>query len=295
MQKITPFLWFDDQAEEAVNFYTSIFKNSKIGSIARYDEAGAKVSGRPKGTVMTVAFQIEGQEFTALNGGPIFQFSPAISFFVYCKTEKEINDLFAKLSAGGQVRMALDKYSFSERYAFVSDKFGVSWQLMLSPAQPHITPCLLFVGKDLGKAEAAVRFYTTVFKHASISHMSHYEKGEPGQAGTVKHSSFLLEGQEFIAMDGTGPHKFTFNESISFVVNCETQGEVDYYWEKLSEGGKEVQCGWLKDKYGVSWQVVPTILARLIQDKDPEKSKSVMKAMLQMIKIDIKLLKQAYR
>jgi predicted 3-demethylubiquinone-9 3-methyltransferase (glyoxalase superfamily) len=157
MQKITPFLWFDDKAEEAMNFYVSVFKNSKVGSITRYEKEGAKASGRPEGTVMTVNFQLEGQEFVALNGGPHFKFT----------------------------------------------------------------------------------------------------------------------------------------EAISFVINCETQEEVDEFWEKLSAGGAESQCGWLKDKYGLSWQVVPTILAELFQDKDPEKSQRVMKAMLQMKKMDIGKLKQA--
>lgn len=294
MQKITPFLWFDDKAEEVVNFYMSIFKNSKIGSITRYGEEGAEVSGRPKGTVMTVTFQLDGQEFTALNGGPVFKFTEAISFFVNCETENEVTEYFKKLSEGGQVLMPLNKYPFSEKYAFLKDKFGVAWQLMLSATQHHIAPCLLFVGKNLGNAEAAVRFYTTVFKHASVHHMLHYEKGESGQVGTVKHSSFLLEGQEFMAMDGAGPHTFTFNESISFVLNCETQQEVDELWEKLSKGGEKGRCGWLKDKYGLSWQVVPTVLGKMLQDKDAEKSKRVMKAVLQMDKLDIQRLQQAY-
>ena len=158
MQKITPFLWFDDKAEEAVNFYMSIFKNSKVGAITRYDEAGEKAAGRPKGSVMTVEFQLEGQEFVALNGGPHFKFT----------------------------------------------------------------------------------------------------------------------------------------EAVSFVVNCETQEEVDRFWEKLSAGGEEVQCGWLKDKYGLSWQIVPTVLTEMLKDKDPAKAKRVMEAMLQMKKIDIPTLKQAY-
>lgn len=159
MQKITPFLWFDDKAEEAARFYTSLFKNSKIGTITRYDEEGAKAAGRPEGTVMTVSFQLEGQEFVALNGGPVFKFT----------------------------------------------------------------------------------------------------------------------------------------EAISLVVNCTTQGEVDELWDKLSAGGEESVCGWLKDKYGLSWQVVPTILGEMLNDKDAEKSKRVMKAMLQMKKIDIPTLEQAYR
>ncbi|HLC56304.1 MAG TPA: VOC family protein [Candidatus Nanoarchaeia archaeon] len=296
MQKITPFLWFNDQAEEAVKFYTSIFKNSKLGSTSRYDEAGAKASGRPKGSVMVATFQINGQDFTALNGGPIFTFSPSISFFVYCKTEKDINDLFKKLSNKGEIMMPLDKYPFGERYAFFKDKYGVAWQLMLSPKQEGIVPSLLFVGKSLGKAESAVDFYTKIFKKSKIDHMVKYEKGENGKEDTVKHSSFFLEGQEFMAMDGAGPHKFAFNESISFVVNCESQDEVDHYWEKLSEGGDEKaqQCGWLKDKFGISWQIVPTISIKMLQDKDPAKSKRVMQAILKMKKIDIPTLKKAY-
>jgi predicted 3-demethylubiquinone-9 3-methyltransferase (glyoxalase superfamily) len=158
MQKITPFLWFDDQAEEAAKFYVSIFKNSKIASVNRYDEEGAKAAGRPKGSVMTVAFELDGQEFTALNGGPIFKFT----------------------------------------------------------------------------------------------------------------------------------------EAISFVVHCETQNEVDHFWQKLTAGGQEVQCGWLKDRFGVSWQVVPNALIEMLQDKDPQKSKRVMAAMLKMKKIDIDRLKKAY-
>lgn len=158
VQRITPFLWFDSQAEEAVNFYVSIFTNSRIGRVARYDDEGAKAAGRPKGSVMTVAFELDGQEFVALNGGPVF----------------------------------------------------------------------------------------------------------------------------------------TFTEAISFVVNCETQGEVDHFWDRLSDGGHEVQCGWLKDRFGVSWQIVPIILVEMLQDEDPEKSKRVMAAMLNMKKISIDALKKAY-
>jgi predicted 3-demethylubiquinone-9 3-methyltransferase (glyoxalase superfamily) len=157
-QKITPFLWFDSQAEEAANFYVSIFRDSQIVSVARYGEAGAEASGRPEGTVMTVTFKLAGQEFIALNGGPAFTFSPA----------------------------------------------------------------------------------------------------------------------------------------ISFLVSCETQEEVDELWEKLSAGGETGECGWLKDKYGVSWQIVPTLLDEMLQDRDTRKSERVMKAMLQMKKIGLRTLKQAY-
>jgi predicted 3-demethylubiquinone-9 3-methyltransferase (glyoxalase superfamily) len=151
-----------------------------------------------------------------------------------------------------------------------------------------ITPFLWYDDK----AEEAANFYISVFKNSKVLSVTRYGEAGPGAKGTVMIVEFQLEGQEFVALNA-GP-RFKFTEAISFVVNCETQEEVDYFWQKLSEGGAESQCGWLRDKYGLSWQVVPTILAELMQDKDPEKSQRVMKAMLQMKKIDIKTLKQAY-
>ncbi len=151
-----------------------------------------------------------------------------------------------------------------------------------------ITPFLWFDGN----AEEAMNFYTSIFKNSKIVNVAHYGEAGPGPKGTVMAGTFQLEGQEFIALNG-GP-RFKFTEAISFVVNCKTQEEVDKYWEKLSEGGEKSKCGWLKDKYGLSWQVVPTVLDEMLQDKDPAKAKRVMEAMLQMDKIDIKKLKQAY-
>src|SRR4051794_39777790 len=169
MQKITPFLWFDNQAEEAVDFYCSVFKNSKKGGAARYDEAGAKAAGRPKGSLMTAAFQIEEHEFVALNGGPMFKINPSISFFVNCKTEGEIKELWDKLSDGGTVLMPLDKYPFSDKYGWVQDKYGLSWQLILSPAAlQKIIPSLMFVGNVCGKAEEAINFYASIFKNSKV-------------------------------------------------------------------------------------------------------------------------------
>jgi predicted 3-demethylubiquinone-9 3-methyltransferase (glyoxalase superfamily) len=151
-----------------------------------------------------------------------------------------------------------------------------------------ITPFLWFDGK----AEEAVNFYVSIFENSKILSVNRYGDAGPGPNGTVMTATFELDGQKFVALNG-GP-QFTFSPAISFVVNCETQQEVDDFWEKLSAGGKEVQCGWLQDKYGVSWQVVPRILPELLQDKNPEKTQRVMKAMMQMIKIDIKGLQQAF-
>ncbi len=151
-----------------------------------------------------------------------------------------------------------------------------------------ITPFLWFDGK----AEEAMNFYTSIFKNSKRGRISRYGDAGPGPKGTVMVATFQLEGQEFIALNG-GPH-FKFTEAISLVVNCETQDEVDAFWEKLSEGGAKGQCGWLKDKFGLSWQIVPTALGELMSDPDPEKSKRVMTAMLQMKKLDISALKRAY-
>lgn len=141
-------------------------------------------------------------------------------------------------------------------------------------------------------AEEAVNFYVSIFKDSKIVSVARYGEAGPGPEGTVMTIAFELNGQEFIALNG-GP-LFKFNEAISFVVNCETQEEIDGLWEKLSEDGKKVECGWLKDKYGLSWQIVPTVLGRMLSDADPEKSKRVMQAMLEMDKLDIKVLRQAY-
>ena len=298
MQKITPFLWFDSNAEEAVNFYTSIFKNSKIGSVARYDEDGSKAARRPKGSVMTASFQLDGYHFTAINGGPQFKINPSISFFVTYESEAEIDKLWKKLNDGGFVLMDLQKYEWSEKYGWLQDKFGVSWQLFLgnkNDVGQTFTPSLLFVGKQHGRAEEAVKFYTSVFKDSSIAGIMKFEAGENEPEGTVKHAQFQLNNEVFMAMDSSLDHPFTFNEAISFVVDCKDQEEVNYYWKKFtSDGGQESMCGWLKDKFGVSWQIVPKVLIEMLSDKDAKKSQRVMQAMLQMKKIIIDDLKKAY-
>ena len=153
----------------------------------------------------------------------------------------------------------------------------------------QITPFLWFDGN----AEEAMNFYTSIFKNSTIGRITRYGDAGPGPKGAVMSGTFQLDGQEFMALNG-GP-QFKFTEAISFFVNCETQEEVDELWEKLSEGGQKSRCGWLKDKYGLSWQIIPSALGKMLGDKNPEKSQRVMKAMLQMDKIDIKGLEQAYK
>ena len=277
---IHPCLWYDSNAKAAADFYCSLFPNSKITI----------------NTPMVVNFELNGQKFMGLNGGPMFKSNASISFMVISESDNEINELWKQLSEGGFVMMPLDKYDWSERYGFVQDRFGLSWQIMkgkYSDVNQKITPTFLFVGRNYGNAEAAVKFYTEVFPASSISGILLYQENEgEQQAGRVKHSQFILDGKVFMAMDGFGSHEFAFNEAISFVVECKDQEEIDYYWGKLTaDGGQESQCGWLKDKFGVSWQIIPRILGKLMSD--PAKSQKVMAAFMQMKKFDIKTLEKA--
>jgi predicted 3-demethylubiquinone-9 3-methyltransferase (glyoxalase superfamily) len=298
-QKIVPNLWFDRQAEEAARFYTSIYKDSKIGNITRASKAGFEIHGLPENTVITIEFEIEGQEFISINGGPLFKFNPSISFLVACSTKEEVDVLWGKLGEKRVALMALGKYPFSEKYGWVQDRYGLSWQVMFigdRRIKQKITPTLMFVGEQCGNAETAINLYTSVFKNTTVGDILRYSKGEePDKEGTVKHAAFTLENQEFAAMDSAGSHNFTFNEAISLMIQCENQKEIDYYWKKLTaKGGQESMCGWLKDRFGVSWQVTPTTLRDMLRDQNREKVERVTNTFLKMRKFDIKQLKRAY-
>lgn len=276
---IHPCIWYNGNAKEAANFYCGLFSNSRITA----------------DTPMVVNFELEGQKFMGLNGGPKFSPNPSISFFVIGETNEEINTLWQSLSDGGLVMMPLNKYDWSEYYGFVQDRFGLSWQLMkgkYSDVNQKITPCFLFTNAQYGKAEEAVRYYTGLFPHSSISGILLYGEGETQAAGKVKHSQFILQEKVFMAMDGPGDHHFGFTEGLSFVVECNTQEEIDFYWNTLtSDGGQESMCGWLKDRFGVSWQIIPAHLGKLMTD--PARAGRVMQALLQMKKLNIEQLENA--
>ena len=296
-QRIIPHLWFDDKAEEAARFYTSLFKDSTIGNIARYTKEGFEIHGQPEGKVMTVEFELAGYKFFALNGGPHFTFTPAISFFVTCETEKETDTLWNTLIEGGSALFQLDKYPWSEKYGWVQDRYGLTWQISFGKIEDvgqKIAPSLLFVNEQMGKGEEAIRLYTSIFEGSVIDGILKYGPGEEGPEGTVKHAQFGLGGEKFMVMDGPGEHDFSFNEAISLLIDCDSQKEIDYYWEKLTEGGEEGPCGWLKDKFCVSWQVNPRVLRKMVADPDAEKAARVTKAFLGMKKFNIEELTKAY-
>jgi predicted 3-demethylubiquinone-9 3-methyltransferase (glyoxalase superfamily) len=296
LQKITPFLWFDDRAEEAADLYISLFDESGKKQVTRYDESGAQASGRPAGSIMTVGFELEGMAFTAMNGGPVFKINHSVSMYVECRTKGEIQTLWSGLSEGGEVLMALGSYPFSESYGWVQDRFGLSWQLILNKGVKRISPCLMFAGPQQNLASDAIEYYISIFPESRILMNERYKQGETKTEATVVHAEILLAGQKFIFMDSAVPQEnVEFNEGFSLVVNSVNQEEVDYFWKRLGEGGDESaqQCGWLRDRFGFSWQVVPETLARLLSLPDPEKSGRVMAAMLRMKKIDIGLLEAA--
>ncbi len=289
MQKITPHLWFDKEAKEAADFYVSVFgKNSKIQNITT-------LHNTPSGDCDVVSFELFGQPFMAISAGPLFKFNPTISFTINCKTPEEVDNYWNKLIEGGSVLMPVQKWPFSEKYGWLKDKYGLSWQIgVIAEDRQKIAPSLMFVGKNFGKCEEAINFYASVFKNSSVEMIARYEPGEHDQPGKIKYSLFKLEGRLFIAMESSLGHNFEPNEAISFIVHCDTQEEIDYYWEKLSSVPEAEQCGWLKDKYGFSWQIVPSVMGEMLATKDEKKLARVTQAFLKMEKFDIEALKQAY-
>lgn len=296
-QKIIPHLWFDNQAEEAVNFYSSLFEESTIESVSRYGEAGKDIHGQEAGTVMTVDFKLAGYKMIALNGGPLFSFTPAISFYVTCETEEEVDRLWKEFSKGGEELMPLAKYDWSEKYGWVQDRYGLTWQISLGRLEDvhrqKIVPLLMYVDEE-GRAEEAINLYTSLFDDSEIDGILRYGPGEDQPEGTVMHAQFLLNGELFMVMDSSPEHAdFTFNEAVSLLIQCEDQEEVDHFWS-LSAVPEAEQCGWLKDKFNVSWQVVPVQLSDMLNDSDSEKAERVTKAFLQMKKFDLQQLQDTF-
>jgi predicted 3-demethylubiquinone-9 3-methyltransferase (glyoxalase superfamily) len=298
-QNIVPHLWYDKEANEAAEFYASIFPDSKITNITTLHDT-------PSGDSDVVSFELWGQKFMAISAGPFFKFNPSVSFIVNFDPSREkdarekINEVWNKLSEGGTALMPLDKYPFSERYGWIQDKYGLSWQLIFTNTEgeerPTIVPSLMFVGDKCGKAEEAINFYLSVFKNSKQDLIARYPQGmEPDKEGTIMFSDFMLENQWFAAMDSAREHKFSFNEAISFMVYCDKQKEIDYYWDKLTAVPDAEQCGWLKDKYGLSWQIVPREMNETMSKGTPEQIARVTKAFLKMKKFDLAELEKAYK
>jgi predicted 3-demethylubiquinone-9 3-methyltransferase (glyoxalase superfamily) len=274
---IYPCFWFNQNAKQAAEFYCTVFPDTHITSENQF----------------VVNFESASQKFMCINGGPAFSLNPSISIYVVMDTEQEVDESWNKLMEGGMAMMPLDKYPWSEKYGWVQDKFGVTWQLSygkLEDVGQKFTPVLMFVNDQHGRAEEAIHHYTSIFNNSSVRGILRYEAHEVVE-GTIKHAQFTLDGNVMMAMDSGHPHQFNFSEGISLVVECNTQQEIDHFWDNLSEGGEPGRCGWLKDKFRVSWQVIPKVLGKLVMD--PERSGRVIQAFMQMNKFDIEALENA--
>jgi predicted 3-demethylubiquinone-9 3-methyltransferase (glyoxalase superfamily) len=298
MQKITPHLWFDTEAREAAEFYSAAFPDSEVANVTTLRDT-------PSGDCDVVSFRVWGHQLMAISAGPEFKVNPSISFIVNFdpsadgEARERLDRIWAQLADGGNELMPLGEYPFSKRYGWVEDRFGVSWQLILSSPEgeprPSIVPALMFSGGVCGKAESALEFYTSVFGDSERGLVARYPEGsEPDQPATIMFSDFRLGDDWFAAMDSAREHDFGFNEAVSLIVSCADQEEIDYYWERLSAVPEAEQCGWLKDRFGVSWQITPAALGEMISAGTPEQIARVTQAFLPMKKFDLAELRSAY-
>lgn len=291
MMKIVPHLWYDKEAIEAVSFYVSLFENSKIISTVVLENT-------PSGDADAISFELAGQRFEAINGGPFFRINPSISLMVNCYSKEEVEEKWKALSEGGMELMPLGKYEFNEYYSWIQDRFGLSWQLMLmeeTEALQKITPNLLFSNKVCGKAEEAVNFYNDIFMDSSIGMMSRYKDGEVANPkAKYNYLAFNLSGMNFVAMDNGYDADFDFYEAISFIIYCKDQEEMDYFMDKLSAVPEAEQCGWLKDKFGISWQTGSEEINEMLMTKDKEKKRRVIESFLEMKRLNLEELRRVF-
>lgn len=290
MQKIVPHLWYDKEAKDAALFYISLFEQSKLSNTS-------VIENTPSGDAEIVRFELAGQQFMAISAGPYFRFNSSISLMVACASVEEVNTKWKALSEGGTELMPLGEYPFSKWYGWVQDRYGLSWQLILidsGQTVPKITPNLLFSNESCGKAEEAIKYYTEIFEDSEIGIISRYGEGEaaPPKA-KVNYASFKLCGIDFSAMDNAFDVDFSFNEAFSLIVNCKDQQEIDYFWDRLSAVPESEQCGWLKDKFGFSWQIVPENMDEIMFNGSKDEIQRVTEAFLKMKKLDLDALEKA--
>lgn len=291
MQGIVPHLWFDTDARQAAEFYAGVFPSSEVTSVVT-------IPGTPAGDTTHVSFALFGQPFQAISPGPPSRFTPAVSFSVSCASADEVDRYWNALRVDGSVLMELGSYPFSPRYGWTTDRYGLSWQIMLADddaLRQRITPSLLFTREVCGRAHQAIDTYTSVFPNSDVEVVVAYgPDAEADTAGDVMYASFRLAGQRFAAMDSAHDHRFGFNEAVSLLVRCEDQQELDRYTDALSAVPEAEQCGWVKDAFGVSWQLAPVELDTMMADGSPEQVARVTQAFLPMRRIDLAELHRAF-
>lgn len=294
-QTITPSLWFDGQVEEAANFYTTTLRGGQITRVDLYPDAGSKEYGYEPGDVQIVTFEAEGLQFVIINGGPLYTLNPAVSIAIYRTRPEDLVDLWNKLIQGGKERVPLGPSSFSQSFGWLTDKYGVSWQLMLAPDQRIAAPSLLFADGSAGRAEQALRYYTETLPGSTLGTLARFGAGnEPDPEGTLQYGELLVAGQRLIAMDSARDPELVFSGAISLLLQCDTQEQIDALWERLSAVPEAEQCGWCQDKFGVTWQIAPRVLNEMLRDGTPEEIDRVTQAYLPMKKFDIATLQRAF-
>lgn len=300
-QKIVPHLWFDNDAGEAVETYVRAF--APLGE-SRVDSS-VVLPDTPSGDALNLLFTLAGHRFVAINGGPYFRPNPSISFFVNFdpsldpRAREHLDGLWQVLSDGGEVLMELGEYPFSAHYGWLRDRFGVSWQLILTDPdgdpRPVIVPSLLFTGERAGQALDARDFWMSVFEDSHAGLTAPYPAGaEPEVEGTLMFGDFTLAGQWFAAADSALEHSFAFDEGVSLLVECEDQAEIDRLWEALSAVPAAEQCGWLKDRFGVSWQIAPAEMTVMMETGSPDQLARLTQAFLPMHRLDLATLRAAW-
>ncbi|MEL1135756.1 VOC family protein [Desulfitobacterium sp. THU1] len=290
MQKIIPHLWFDKEAVEAAQRYVELFEDSGIINITTIPDT-------PSGDSVMVDFRLAGMRFSAISAGPYFTLNPSISLMVACNDPEEVDRLYDNLSVDGTDLMPLGEYPFSKRYAWIQDKYGLSWQLMLvenKEEHRRIRLNLLFAGEVCGKAEEAIEYYLSVFEGSDQGFVNYYQTGESMDVRTkINYGELNILGSQLIAMDHGFGGEFSFNEAFSLMILCDSQAEIDYYWDKLSFVPEAEQCGWVKDQFGLSWQIVPENMNETLSRGTEEEVKRITEAFLKMKKLDIAVLERA--
>lgn len=279
MPTITPFLWHDNTAEAALELYSAAFPGAQLLNSGRLGGADSQLT--------SAALQVLNQQLILFNGGPDFKPTPAFSFTVSAESPETIQHLWQVLGNGGSILMDLAEYPFAELFGWTADRFGFNWQLIQRDGPEQITPSLMFINQNFGAGDRAIELYTGLFPNSGIDAISRFPEGSP-DAGKIMTSAFHLAGSPFAIQENSFSHQFGFSEATSLMVLCADQAEVDHYWDGLTaRGGAPGRCGWLKDPFGVSWQIVPERMLELFGDPDPEVSRRAQQAMLGMNKLVI--------
>ena len=295
MQKIVPCLWYDGEGETAARRYAALIPGSEVGTLTHYPDSGQELHGQKPRSVMTVSVRLGDTEVMMLNGGPAFKFTPAASLFVTLEDRAAVDRLWEGLADGGKVMMPLDRYDWSERYGWVADRWGLNWQVALgrhADVGRTVTPSLLFGGAAAGQAQAAIDHYVSAFG-ATVDGVRRRDGGDKDPAGSIMHAQIRIDGQALMAMDSVEAD-FAFNEAVSLMVNCEDQAEIDRLWTALSAVPAAEACGWVKDRFGVSWQIVPRALWGMMASGDAPARERMFAAVWSMKKLDLAAIERAF-